>query len=108
MTTRILIDDVRSFRDGREAIVARTVNEGVEVLTNAGHIDELWLDFMLKGTSSVDEILSELRNDGVKLDVDRVFVHSSAPMAYQLLSMLLGMLGVTKEKISVVNAYEDF
>src|SRR5262249_4138147 len=42
----VLIDDLRSFVDGRDAQVARTSAAGVEILRSYRdlYLDELWLD----------------------------------------------------------------
>ena len=52
---RVLVDDVRSFRDGRPCQVARSSEAGVNLLTSlAGqHIDELWLDHDLVGEDTI-------------------------------------------------------
>ena len=44
--TIVLVDDLRSFVDGRNAEVARTSAAGVEILDRYRdrHLDELWLD----------------------------------------------------------------
>ncbi len=62
--TIILVDDLRSFMDGRSAEVARTSAAGVELLDRFrdGRLDELWLDHDLGGddtTWPVVEILEQ-------------------------------------------------
>lgn len=108
MTVRVLIDDERSFADNRECVIARDVDSGVKLLSEIGHIDELWLDFVLAGMDSVDEILFQLLRNNVKLSVDRVIIHSSATAAFGLLSKLLVELGVDKGVIDSESAYLHF
>lgn len=108
MTVRVLIDDERSFADNRECMIARDVDSGVKLLSEIGHIDELWLDFVLAGSESVDEILSQLLRHNVKLSVSKVYIHSSAISAFGLLSKLLVELGVDKDSIDSQSAYLHF
>ena len=82
--TVILIDDLRSFGDGRTAEVARTSAAGVDLL--AGHrarrIDELWLDHDLGGDDTiwpVVEILERAAFEEQPFDIGVVNVHSANP-----------------------------
>ncbi|GLY26513.1 hypothetical protein Misp04_62440 [Micromonospora sp. NBRC 101691] len=51
----VLVDDLRSFVDGRAAQVARTSAAGVEVLERhrGRRLDELWLDHDLGGDDTI-------------------------------------------------------
>ena len=108
MVYRVLVDDVRSFADGRDCVVARDFDSAVELLSQGQHIDELWLDFVLGGMESVSDVLFELRRNGVRLSVGQVFIHSSALGIADLLSSTLVGLGVDKSAISVVEARHYF
>ncbi|GLY04014.1 cyclic-phosphate processing receiver domain-containing protein [Actinoplanes sp. NBRC 101535] len=84
MTLRVLVDDLRSFRDGRAADVARTSADGVALLARhrGARIDELWLDHDLGGDDTiwpVVAVLEEAAFDGRPFDVGVVNVHSANP-----------------------------
>jgi hypothetical protein len=80
----ILVDDLRSFLDGREAEVARTSSSGVELLARhrTDRVDELWLDHDLGGDDTiwpVVEILERAAFEGRPLDVGIIVIHSANP-----------------------------
>ena len=57
----VLIDDLRDFRDGREAIVLRTSTDGLSYLNGfQGHLDELWLDHDLGGDDTIRPVTLHL------------------------------------------------
>ncbi|WP_406081647.1 cyclic-phosphate processing receiver domain-containing protein [Micromonospora sp. NBC_00858] len=60
--TIVLVDDLRSFVDGRSAEVARTSAAGVEVLHRHrdGRLDELWLDHDLGGDDTIRPVVAIL------------------------------------------------
>lgn len=79
-----LIDDLRSFVDGRRAEVARTSAAGVELLTRYrdGRLDELWLDHDLGGDDTiwpVVEVLEQAAFDDRPFNIGVVVVHSANP-----------------------------
>jgi hypothetical protein len=80
----ILIDDVRSFVDGRVAEVARTSSAGVEAMERmrGSRIDEVWLDHDLGGDDTIWPVVSLLEQaafEGRPFDIGTVFVHSANP-----------------------------
>lgn len=80
----LLIDDLRSFVDGREAEVARTSSAGVELLERhrTDRLDELWLDHDLGGDDTiwpVVELLERAAFDGHPFDVGAIIIHSANP-----------------------------
>ena len=82
--TVVLVDDLRSFVDGRAAEVARTSAAGIAVLRRhqGKRIDELWLDHDLGGEDTiwpVVEVLERAAFDGRPFDVGVVVVHSANP-----------------------------
>lgn len=84
MGTVILIDDLRSFVDGRPAEVARSSAGGVELLRRhrAARIDELWLDHDLGGDDTiwpVVELLELAAFEERPFDVGVILVHSANP-----------------------------
>jgi hypothetical protein len=79
---RVLVDDVRDFKDGRAAVVLRTSAAAVAYLQgSAGRwIDELWLDHDLIGEDTVQPLVDLLVAEaaqGRPVPVRRVWVHSS-------------------------------
>ena len=80
----VLVDDFRSFVDGRAADVARTSSAGVELLDrHRGHrLDELWLDHDLGDDDTiwpVVEVLERAAFEGPPFDIGVVVVHSANP-----------------------------
>ncbi|GIE80494.1 hypothetical protein Aph02nite_64440 [Actinoplanes philippinensis] len=80
----LLVDDLRSFTDGRPAHVARTSTDGVALLGRhrAHRVDELWLDHDLGGDDTiwpVVEVLEHAAFHGRPFDVGVVVIHSANP-----------------------------
>lgn len=79
---RVLVDDVRDFKDGRPAVVLRSSAAAVAYLrTLTGRrVGELWLDHDLVGDDTVQPLVDLLVADAVSghpLAVGRIWVHSS-------------------------------
>jgi hypothetical protein len=79
---RVLIDDVRRFRDGRTCLVARSSSDGVALLRDltSRRIDELCLDHDLVGDDTiwpVVRLLDDASLAGRPFDVGTVHVHAS-------------------------------
>ncbi|MGN9765342.1 cyclic-phosphate processing receiver domain-containing protein [Micromonospora sp. SD12] len=82
--TIVLVDDLRSFVDGRSAEVAPTSAAGVELLHRYrdGHVDELWLDHDLGGNDTiwpVVEVLERAAFEKRPFYIGVVNVHSCNP-----------------------------
>jgi hypothetical protein len=80
----VLVDDLRSFVDGRPAEVARTSSAGVELLDHhrSHRLDELWLDHDLGDDDTiwpVVEVLERAAFEGRPFDVGVVIIHSANP-----------------------------
>lgn len=80
----VLIDDLRSFVDGRAAEVARTSSAGVELLeqNRSTRLDEVWLDHDLGGEDTiwpVVEVLERAAFDERPFDIGVIVVHSANP-----------------------------
>nr|WP_310430030.1 cyclic-phosphate processing receiver domain-containing protein [Catenuloplanes niger] len=80
----VLVDDLRSFTDGRAALVARTSADAVTLLGRHrhDHIDELWLDHDLGGTDTIWPVVTLLEQaafDGTPFDIGAVLIHSANP-----------------------------
>jgi hypothetical protein len=78
----ILVDDLRSFRDGRGAIVARSSAAALEVIRGLGDtfVHELWLDHDLGGDDTIRPVsahLEEIAYFGKPMQVGVVYVHSA-------------------------------
>jgi hypothetical protein len=106
----LLLDDERSFKDGRESLVARTVAEAIELTDPLNELDELWLDYVLAGWTSTDEYLYHLlkrKREGNPLALKTVYIHTSSFSAVELLQELLSDLEVPVKDIVVVN-HKDY
>ncbi|MET7392426.1 cyclic-phosphate processing receiver domain-containing protein [Dactylosporangium sp. NPDC005572] len=80
----MLVDDLRSFVDGRAAEVVRSSAAAVELLLRlrGERIDELWLDHDLGGADTVwpvVEVLERAAFEERPFDVGVIQVHSSNP-----------------------------
>ena len=80
----VLVDDLRSFVDGRLAQVARTSAAGVEVLARhrGQRLDELWLDHDLGEDDTiwpVVEVLERAAFEDHPFEIGVVYVHSANP-----------------------------
>ncbi|GAA1623946.1 cyclic-phosphate processing receiver domain-containing protein [Actinoplanes couchii] len=82
--TIVLIDDLRSFVDGKAAEVARTSAAGVALLDGfrGRRIDELWLDHDLGDDDTiwpVVEVLERAAFEESPFDIGVVVIHSANP-----------------------------
>ncbi|MCO8276796.1 hypothetical protein M1L60_40075 [Actinoplanes sp. TRM 88003] len=80
----LLVDDLRSFVDGRRAEVARTSGAATELLARYRdqRLDELWLDHDLGEDDTiwpVVEMLERAAFDGRPFDIGIVHIHSANP-----------------------------
>ena len=86
----LLIDDVRSFADGRACQIARTSGAAVALLQQqrSVYIDEIWLDYDLAGRHStayeetampvVDELV-QAAGQQAPYDVGVIYLHTANP-----------------------------
>ncbi|MFI7026236.1 cyclic-phosphate processing receiver domain-containing protein [Micromonospora sp. NPDC049900] len=108
--TIVLVDDLRSFVDGRDAEVARTSAAGVELIGRYrdGRIDELWLDHDLGGDDTiwpVVEILERAAFETRPLDIGVVNVHSANPAGVAKMVQVLRHRGY---RVQVASGSTDF
>ncbi|WP_435821765.1 cyclic-phosphate processing receiver domain-containing protein [Micromonospora taraxaci] len=94
----VLVDDLRSFVDGRSAAVARTSAAGVELLERyrGRRLDELWLDHDLGGDDTiwpVVEVLERAAFDERPFDVGVINVHSANPAGAAKIAQVLRRWG---------------
>ncbi|MFG1891678.1 cyclic-phosphate processing receiver domain-containing protein [Micromonospora sp. NPDC049051] len=80
----VLVDDLRSFVNGRSAEVARSSAAGVQLLDRyrGQRLDELWLDHDLGGDDTVwpvVEVLERAAFEEHRFDIGIVYVHSANP-----------------------------
>jgi hypothetical protein len=92
--TIVLVNDLRSFVDGRGAQVARTSGAGVELLDRYRdrRLDELWLDHDLGGDDTiwpVVEVLERAAFDKRPFDVGVIDVHSANPTGAAKIAQVL-------------------
>lgn len=78
----VLVDDVRGFKDGRPALVARSSQEALELLDELSgrRIDHLWLDHDLGGHDTIRpvvDLLVQRAKQGSPLDVGAIHIHTS-------------------------------
>lgn len=110
--TVLLLDDERDFKDGRETLVARSSDQAAELTKGLTELDELWLDYVLRGSDSTDQFLSMLRRRklaGNPLVLRKVYIHTSSWSAVSLLmSILTEDLDVAAENIERVEHRQFF
>jgi hypothetical protein len=78
----VLVDDVRGFRDGRPALIARSSQDALKLLDDLGdaRIDDFWLDHDLVGDDTIRpvvDLLVQLAKTRTPLNVGQIHVHSS-------------------------------
>ena len=89
-----LVDDLRSFVDGRRAEVARTSTAGVELLQRYRNrrLDELWLDHDLGENDTiwpVVEVLERAAFEDRPFDIGVINVHSANPAGAAKIAQVL-------------------
>jgi hypothetical protein len=94
----ILVDDLRSFVDGRDAEIARTSAAGVELVERCRdqRLDELWLDHDLGEDDTiwpVIEVLERAAFDGQPFDIGVINVHSANPAGATKMAQVLRRWG---------------
>lgn len=99
----VLIDDVRSFRDARPCLVARSSQAGVAVLDQLRdqRIDDLWLDHDLVGDDDiwpVIRLLEEAAEAGRPFDISRLHVHASRSLPAHQMKVALRRAGYRPER----------
>jgi hypothetical protein len=78
----VLVDDVRGFKDGRPALIARSSQDALSLLEGLREerIDDLWLDHDLVGDDTirpvVDWMVHRARTDS-PLNVGMIHIHTS-------------------------------
>jgi hypothetical protein len=102
--TVLLIDDLRSFLDGRAAEVARTSAAGVEALRRhtGRRLDELWLDHDLGGDDTIGPVLEVLERaafDGRPFDIGMIYVHSANPVGVARIRQSLNHWGYAVQAV---------
>jgi len=90
----VLVDDVRSFRDGRPCLVSRSSAAGVKLLQRlAGtRIDHLWLDHDLVGDDTIWPVVRHLETaweTGQPYDIGLVHLHAASSRAEHRMGITL-------------------
>lgn len=97
MTNRLVIDDLRNFRDSRVATYARTSQEALSIMATRTPFDEIWLDHDLGETPDgvVDSIMPVIQEfsflgfENKHYPVTSIYVHTSNPVgAAQMMQAL--------------------
>ena len=94
----VLVDDLRSFVDGRVAHVARSSRAGIETLERrrGQRLDELWLDHDLGEDDTiwpVVEVLERAAYEERPFDIGVVYVHSANPAGAEKIMQALRRWG---------------
>jgi hypothetical protein len=107
----VLVDDERTFKDGREHLVARGVEDALELLKSLGgrRIDELWLDHDLGEVDGVKvevkEVIREVERASVwdePYDIGVIVLHTTNPGVVDAI-----MLGLNRHHKTVRVAASD-
>jgi hypothetical protein len=90
----ILVDDLRSFVDGRHADVVRTSAAAVDLLEQCRdqRVEELWLDHDLGGDDTiwpVVEVLERAAFDDRPFDIGVIYIHSANPAGAAKIAQVL-------------------
>lgn len=110
--TVVLIDDTRTFKDGRDHVAFRRAEDAVSFLTALPAVKEVWLDFVLAGGEAITDVLFPLirgkRAGGAVAQPERVVYHSSSSSGYSLVAALCADLGWPKpERVFPETALEE-
>lgn len=97
--TILMIDDERTFADDRDAVIIRTVDEALAYIAENPSVDELWLDYVLRRSETIDDFLfalvSRQRNEGSPvIAANKVVYHSSSNSGYSLVASYCEDLGL--------------
>lgn len=106
----VLVDDVRSFRDGRTCRIARSSADGVALLTELRRqrIDHLWLDHDLAGDDRIWPVvhfLDDAALAGEPFDVGVVHVHASRALPAHEMVISLRRAGYRVERSAVLRMW---
>lgn len=97
----VLVDDLRSFADGREAIVYRDPWKAVNDIARCDRIDELWLDHDMGPGITIQPVIFLLCDTGrarLQRRIGKVWVHTSNPPAGERMVATLRDAGYNVER----------
>lgn len=99
----VLVDDTRSFRDGRPCHVARSSAQARSLLLSLQHetIDDLWLDHDLGGTDDVwpvVRLLEDAHLQGRPFTIGQVHVQASRSGPAHRIGVSMRRLGYPVER----------
>jgi len=106
----LLIDDERSFADGREATVITRSDDAIEHFTdedgnyNGVAYDEVWLDFVLVGSGSGGDVAmfaSRMAHRGTPLNVGMFKIHTSSWGGAALMQQVLEAAGYKTQRVDI-------
>jgi hypothetical protein len=77
----VLIDDIRSFRDSRPCLIARSSASGVQLLESLRdrRIEELWLDHDLVGEDTIWPVIRFLEESRLDIGIAHIQAARSGP-----------------------------
>lgn len=89
----LLVDDMRTFADGRECVIARSSAAAIRWLSEREFdgIDELWLDHDLGGFDTGMKVVEWLESE--RPNIGRIIVHSSNPAGAKRMIAALEVAG---------------
>lgn len=106
----LLVDDLRNFRTLAPEVdltIARTSQQGLDILAEDAQWDEIWLDHDLGDESGeIDDVmrvvdyLSERAFNDEPVKVGTVFVHTSNPPGSRAMLAALGRFGYTAVRVA--------
>jgi hypothetical protein len=101
----VLIDDLRSFVDGRDAEVARSSSAGVVLLNTyrGRRLDQLWLDHDLGEDDTiwpVVEVLERAAFNEHPFDIGLILIHSANPAGASKMMQALQRWGYNIRSVS--------
>lgn len=94
----LLVDDLRTFADGRECRIARTSKAAVRIIRDATEpIEELWLDHDLGGMDTVMPVVEYLEGrhfaGGDPLEIGTIWIHTGNPVGQRRMELALQRMG---------------
>lgn len=104
----VVIDDLRSFTDGRDALYARSSQEALvlldELAATESVVDELWLGHDLGGFDTIRPVvlwLAERAATSTALPITAIYVHTANPSNAD---SMVRQLSLYYEKVSRIDA----
>jgi hypothetical protein len=108
----VLIDDARSFRDGRNCLAASTSASGVALLralrASGRTIEELWLDHDLIGEDRIWPVVRLLEDEAVEgrvWNIRTINIHASSSARAHEMAVSLRRAGYHVERVADLTVF---